>query len=69
VLEEPLAQLVEHLTFNQGVLGSIPRRLTTKVTRSPDLLAAGANGGSLGAQGLRGLEVDDQLELRWLLDG
>jgi hypothetical protein len=25
---EPLAQLVEHLTFNQGVLGSIPRRLT-----------------------------------------
>ena len=27
-LVEPLAQLVEHLTFNQGVLGSIPRRLT-----------------------------------------
>ena len=26
---EPLAQLVEHLTFNQGVLGSSPRRLTT----------------------------------------
>jgi hypothetical protein len=26
---EPLAQLAEHLTFNQGVLGSIPRRLTT----------------------------------------
>jgi hypothetical protein len=26
---EPLAQLAEHLTFNQGVLGSIPRRLTS----------------------------------------
>ena len=25
---EPLAQSAEHLTFNQGVLGSIPRRLT-----------------------------------------
>ena len=25
---EPLAQLVEHLTFNQGVGGSIPPRLT-----------------------------------------
>jgi hypothetical protein len=24
----PLAQLVEHLTFNQVVLGSSPRRLT-----------------------------------------
>ena len=24
----PLAQLVEHLTLNQKVLGSIPRRLT-----------------------------------------
>ena len=29
---EPLAQLVEHLTFNQGVLGSSPRRLTTRRT-------------------------------------
>jgi hypothetical protein len=27
-LDEPLAQSAEHLTFNQGVLGSIPRRLT-----------------------------------------
>jgi hypothetical protein len=25
---EPLAQLVEHLTFNQVVVGSIPTRLT-----------------------------------------
>ena len=28
---EPLAQLVEHMTFNQGVLGSSPRRLTTTI--------------------------------------
>jgi hypothetical protein len=27
---EPLAQSVEHLTFNQVVVGSIPTRLTTK---------------------------------------
>ena len=27
---EPLAQLVEHLTFNQVVVGSIPARLTNK---------------------------------------
>ena len=30
-LREPLAQLVEHLTFNQVVVGSIPTRLTTNV--------------------------------------
>jgi hypothetical protein len=34
VLDEPLAQLAEHLTFNQGVLGSIPRRLTTEFRRT-----------------------------------
>src|SRR6266704_954699 len=28
VRDEPLAQLAEHLTFNQGVGGSIPPRLT-----------------------------------------
>ena len=27
---DPLAQPVEHLTFNQGVRGSIPRWVTTK---------------------------------------
>ena len=27
-LDEPLAQTVEHLTFNQGVPGSSPGRLT-----------------------------------------
>ena len=27
---EPLAQLVEHLTFNQRVVGSIPTRLIAK---------------------------------------
>jgi hypothetical protein len=29
-LEEPVAQPVEHLTFNQGVMGSNPIGLTTK---------------------------------------
>gem|GEM_PF-2820629 len=28
LLKEPVAQLVEHLTFNQMVVGSIPPRLT-----------------------------------------
>ena len=28
--EAPLAQLVEHLTLNQGVLGSSPRWCTTR---------------------------------------
>ena len=27
---DPLAQLVEHNTFNVGVLGSSPKRITTK---------------------------------------
>jgi hypothetical protein len=31
-LDEPLAQLAEHLTFNQGVGGSIPPRLTNPPT-------------------------------------
>src|SRR6266436_3874508 len=31
--DEPLAQMGEHLTFNQGVLGSIPRRLTKYLER------------------------------------
>lgn len=30
ILFEPLAQSVEHLTFNQVVVGSIPTRLTTE---------------------------------------
>src|SRR5258705_7095553 len=33
VVVEPLAQTVEHLTFNQGVVGSSPTRLTTKHQR------------------------------------
>ena len=28
LLEDPLAQLVEHNTFNVGVLGSSPKRIT-----------------------------------------
>jgi hypothetical protein len=36
-LDEPLAQLVEHLTFNQGVLGSIPRRLTSYFSEFVDI--------------------------------
>ena len=33
LLEDPLAQLVEHNTFNVGVLGSSPKRITKKGTR------------------------------------
>ena len=32
---DPLAQLVEHLTFNQGVAGSIPARVTNPCTDRP----------------------------------
>ena len=32
VNNDSLAQLVEHNTFNVGVLGSSPRRITKKVT-------------------------------------
>src|SRR5712692_1261540 len=35
VRDEPLAQLAEHLTFNQGVGGSIPPRLTIHFGSSP----------------------------------
>jgi hypothetical protein len=31
-LKEPVAQPVEHVTFNHGVLGSSPSGLTTRVT-------------------------------------
>ena len=31
LLEDPLAQLVEHNTFNVGVLGSSPKRITERV--------------------------------------
>src|SRR5712692_8079191 len=34
VRDEPLAQLAEHLTFNQGVGGSIPPRLTIPFAES-----------------------------------
>ena len=30
LLEDPLAQLVEHNTFNVGVLGSSPKRITER---------------------------------------
>jgi hypothetical protein len=30
-LQEPVAQLVEHVTFNHGVLGSSPSGLTNKI--------------------------------------
>ena len=30
LLEDPLAQLVEHNTFNVGVLGSSPKRITPR---------------------------------------
>ena len=34
----PLAQLVEHFPFKEGVIGSNPIRLTKKVLNSPDHL-------------------------------
>jgi hypothetical protein len=42
----PLAQLVEHLTLNQGVTGSIPVRLTTyaRVAELADALDLGSSG-------------------------
>ena len=36
IIYEPLAQSVEHLTFNQGVTGSIPVWLTILFNRKPD---------------------------------
>ena len=39
LLEDPLAQLVEHNTFNVGVLGSSPKRITKKGTRKGVLFA------------------------------
>ena len=43
-LEEPVAQPVEHLTFNQGVLGSSPSGLTIldAAVEPPTLRAGGA---------------------------
>ena len=41
---EPVAQPVEHLTFNQGVTGSNPRGLTNKIKHLP--LPARANNSS-----------------------
>ena len=32
---DPLAQLVEHNTFNVGVLGSSPKRITCNCYRNP----------------------------------
>ena len=42
----PLAQLVEHLTLNQGVTGSIPVRPTTsaRVAELADALDLGSSG-------------------------
>ena len=35
ITHEPLAQLAEHLTFNQGARGSNPRWLTTEKSSEP----------------------------------
>ena len=40
---EPLAQLAEHLTFNQGVRGSNPRWLTKTVNPNLSRLAMGSD--------------------------
>ncbi len=34
---DPLAQLVEHNTFNVGVLGSSPRRITEQIGKLPQI--------------------------------
>ena len=43
LLEDPLAQLVEHNTFNVGVLGSSPKRITKeeclRISRFNDALS------------------------------
>ena len=43
LLEDPLAQLVEHNTFNVGVLGSSPKRITweecLRISRFNDALS------------------------------
>ena len=31
-MDDPLAQLVEHNTFNVGVLGSSPKRITRRIS-------------------------------------
>src|SRR4030043_1753156 len=52
-LSGPLAQLVEHLTLNQGVTGSIPVRLTisARVAELADALDLGSSGGTpIGVQ-------------------
>ena len=36
--QDPLAQLAEHLTFNQGVRGSNPRWFTNKAEESTTIL-------------------------------
>jgi hypothetical protein len=51
---EPLAQLVEHLTFNQGVEGSSPSWLTTLpsagVAELADALDLGSSASGVGVQ-------------------
>src|SRR6478736_7194187 len=65
----PLAQLVEHRTFNPWVVGSIPTgpTLLAKSGKTPGLLATGSrgflcvtdpSGGTLPFDGLGGLPVD-----------
>src|SRR5262249_52658613 len=54
-LDEPLAQTVEHLTFNQGVVGSSPTRLTSIYRSIPDTrvtVHSGDTGNTFGPNGL-----------------
>ena len=54
VFHEPLAQQVEHLTFNQGVEGSSPSWLTSKarVAELADALDLGSSGKPWGFKSL-----------------
>ena len=48
-LEEPVAQPVEHLTFNQGVKGSNPFGLTNQIgLRSPEAKSKSSIGNPVG---------------------
>ena len=58
---EPVAQLVEHVTFNHGVVGSNPAGLTSKIKdflhfKAPQK-TVGEPLGSLGRQSGAGLEA------------
>jgi hypothetical protein len=68
---EPLAQSVEHLTFNQVVVGSTPTRLTKHyqgVTQKRDSLFCFKSSLCILSRILQGAKLENQLPLRPILD-